>query len=143
MARVHKYILKLKEADKIKSDESEKAKAANPFDPKDNKVQMEECLRYAEDGKATQKLHLREFRRHESAGQGEFEDAMKIPNFMSRPRWSQEKDPQGGITWLDFFIWCQLHTLKQVRKPLSQKGRYKKKLPILKSCSEFEYFLPQ
>ena len=31
MARVHKYILKLKEADKIKREESDNAKAANPF----------------------------------------------------------------------------------------------------------------
>ena len=41
MTRVHKYILKLKDADKIKREESDKAKAANPFNPKDNKVQVE------------------------------------------------------------------------------------------------------
>ena len=75
MARVHRYILKLKEADKTKRDESEKVDAANPFDPKDQKVHVEFVLRFAADGRATQKLHLRELRRHECAGHDEFEDS--------------------------------------------------------------------
>ena len=43
----------------------------------------------------------------------------KLVNFLSRTRWARSKDAHGGITWLEFYIWFQMHSKKTEVHPLT------------------------
>ena len=69
-------------------------------------------LTYAEEGE-TKKMDLRELRLEETDGEKEFEDTRKIVNFLSRLIWPTQANPQGGITWLELFVWIRLHKFEK------------------------------
>ena len=77
-------------------------------------------------------MDLRELRLEETDGEKEFEDTRKIVNFLSRLRWSTQANPQGGITWLELFVWFRLHKFEKASSFLKPKSSLQSQMAVFK-----------
>ena len=106
--KVQWYIINLKEEDKkLRSDI---AKQKDPFETKENeKVKVVQSLKYAEEEEQRSKLKMRKMRIQDVGGEVERTAAQKIQHFTSKIQWVDEKREEGGITWLELYIWYFIH----------------------------------
>ena len=130
MAKIHRFLLIIKEADRTKRAAKEKEK--DPFAGKEGvSTVIARKLTYAE-SQETKKLNLRELRREECKDENEHKDSRQIVNFISHRRWATEKNPHGGITWLEFYILFRLH------KPESKTSWLKSKSSLQAQIAAFK-----
>ena len=95
---------------------------------------VKRSLEYAQEAE-TKKSHLRELRKVECNGETGFKETREVLLFLSRTRWTSEQNQDGGITWLELYIWYRTHKIDDNAKLLRQKFRSKAKLPISKDMS--------
>ena len=119
MSKVHNFLIKIKGADRDQRAAKEKEK--DPFGKKEGeKTVVKKALEYAEEAE-TKKLHLRELRRGECDGETEFKESRKVLIFLSRTRWTTNQNQDGGITWLELYIWYRTHKADEDSKILKPK----------------------
>ena len=86
------------------------AKQKDRFETKENeKVKIVQSLKYAEEEEQRSKLKMRKMRSQDVGGEAERAEAQKIQNFISKIQWVHEKREEGGITWLELYIWNFIH----------------------------------
>ena len=131
MNKVHNFLIKVKEADKEKRRQHDLK--SDPFGKeKEKSTKIKRSLKYAEEGETTKKLHLRLLRDNEGASQKDVEDSMKIFNFLSRTRWTIEPNQQGGVTWLELFVWYKLHHIEKPTTFFAPKDTLQKQMADFK-----------
>ena len=98
-------------------------------------------MRYANEGEATKKLRLRLLRENEGAGKEDVEESRNILNFLSKTRWTVERNQEGGITWLELFIWYKLHHIETPTKNVDPKVTLQRKMADFKRHTRNVIFL--
>ena len=68
------------------------------------------------------KLHMRRLRNHESGKDDDHEETIKVVNFLSHTRWAKAKKQEGGVTWLELFLFYKLHAPPDRYAPLAPKS---------------------
>ena len=56
-------------------------------------------------------------------------------NFIVRLRWATEKNPEGGITWLELYAWYRMHAERKTPAPF-EKVDLKKEICAFKKGFE-------
>ena len=134
MNKIHKYIISIMGAEKEARKKADKEK--NPFmDKHRQKITVQKKLTYAQDTDETKQLQIRELRRQECKDDKEYDESRKVINFLTHTRWTSQQLPQGGITWLELYIWCRMHSPKQPEAPLQGKVPLQKEMAIFKYLS--------
>ena len=73
------------------------------------KIKVVQSLKYAEEEEPRSKLRMRRMRSQDVGGEIERAAAQRIQNFISKIQWVDEKREEGGITWLELYIWYFIH----------------------------------
>ena len=120
MARVHKFIVAVRTEER--NIREGKRKEKDPFGTKEVEKQLvaDHC-NYEEDGGNCAKLHLRKLRRQECQSEDQWLQDNRTLNFLSHTRWAVTEQAEGGLTWLELFIWYTMHSGPDEKTPLDAK----------------------
>ena len=131
--KVQWYIINLKEEDKKLR--KEMAKQKDPFETKENQqVKVVQSLKYAEEEEQRSKLRMRKMRSQDVGGEIERTAAQRIQNFISKIQRVDEKREEGGITWLELYIWYFIHKGTEEELLLEPKDILQKEMAKFKQA---------
>ena len=89
-------------------------------------------MKYAED-EAVFRCSTRNIREEECCSRREQRDIQAITHFISHIKWTSEKREEGGITWLEFYIWYRMHSPRVEIDPLATTKPLLNDITIFKS----------
>ena len=108
MDRVHRFIVEVRKVEREKRQRMKKEK--DPFETKEaDKVTIKASLKYAKEDEEAKQLRVRALRREEVKNNEEWEKANKVLNFITNIGWAEKGNEEGGITWLELYIWFRMH----------------------------------
>ena len=64
---------------------------------------------------------MRRLRERETEDECEHEQTKKVLNFLSHARWVESKREEGGITWLELYIYFRIHAGASDTDPFAQR----------------------
>ena len=131
MVRIHKFIIGVRKAEK---EFLQRALRHNdPFGNKETRmVAIPRRLQYAREDTATVKLSMRKLRRQECESDSEWKRAEGVLNFISHTRWAKDPAEDGGITWLELYVWYKMHSKVEAEAPLDAKNTLQKEIAEFK-----------
>ena len=92
----------------------------DPFEKKEHsKVNIAAKLDYAGADENTFRCKLRSIRQGESSNAEEWQQTRAIANFISHINWTSDLKEEGGITWLELYVWYRMHSKEVVEDPLA------------------------
>jgi hypothetical protein len=104
MDRVASFIICMKKAEKEERDKVEKEKEHGKAE---HKVKIKQSLSYA--GGSCSKIKLTKPKKQICEDNLDYQRHICVRNFLNKVEWSEEQLPEGGITWLELYVWYTMH----------------------------------
>ena len=93
---------------------------SDPFGNGENtKELVARSLQYASEDEECFKCKLRYARRGECSTDDKCRQLKAIANFISHIEWTTDWKEEGGVSWLELYIWYRMHSPKTEEDPLA------------------------